>query len=174
MWFLLIPIAFLLFSEGTSLVANNPSYDDLFKRYAPKGIDWNVLKKIARIESHIGLAPSVAYGILNPTDIENSKSSDGLSWGLMQLRPSTARDFDPSATAQKLNNPEYSIYIAGLYINWCRSYLLRNTFLTEANPRFTEFLVKSYNQGVGNTSKEIKSGGIGFASAYWTKYKNLA
>ena len=164
MWFVLIPLAILFFTEGISTLANNPSYDGYFKKYAPVGIDWRVLKRIAKIESNIGLNPRVIAGIV---------SEDGKSYGLMQLRLSTAQDFDPSATIQKLNDPEYSVKIAAQYISWSKSYLLKNTKLKESDFRFLEFLIKTYNQGVGTSKyelniKEVSNG----ADNYWVKYQN--
>lgn len=162
MWYVLIPLALLFLTERISTVANNPSYDDYFKKYAPIGIDWKLLKRIAKIESNIGLNPRVLAGAV---------SYDGLSYGLMQLRLTTAQDFDKSATIQKLNDPEYSVKIAALYINWCRNYLIKYAKLNQYDLRFTEFLVKSYNQGVGNTTKEINGLSKGFSQGYWEKYQ---
>jgi|GEM_PF-3621950 len=174
------PIALGVFAVGLILVLNkekilmlNSKYDEIFKREASRyGLDWQMMKRIAYIESRIGLYPSVAWGILNPTDLERSKSNDGKSWGIMQMRPSTARDFDPNATAQLLNDPEYSIMVAAQYINWCSIYLQR--FISKNNRRFNEFLVKSYNQGVGNTVKEISGASKGFAGQYFEKYQAVA
>lgn len=167
-----IAILIILLGRGVSIVSENASYDHWFKQYAPRGIDWTVLKKIAVIESALGQNSRVKRGLENPSDVEGSKSYDGLSWGLMQMKPSTAKDFDSAATPEKLNNPEYSIQLAGLYLNWARSYLLRNTNLQESDPRFLEFLVKSYNQGVGATVNEIKYQSKNYAGNYWTKFQN--
>lgn len=140
-------------------------YDANFKAEAIKyGLDWKMLKAISIIESNEGRAPSVARGLLLPNDIEGSKSSDGKSWGLMQFTLPTARDFDPSATPEKLNNPQYSIWLAGKYFNQ-----LSKIFF--GYPRKTEFMVKSYNQGQGNTLNRDAKGLVGYADQYWTKYQ---
>jgi soluble lytic murein transglycosylase-like protein len=144
-------------------------FDRYFETYGRLyNIDPEILKKICYVESSLGLNPRVAAGLLNPKAIELSKSYDGLSWGIMQIIPATARQFDPTATAEKLNDPEYSVKIAAQYLNWARSYLKR--FISEQDPRFLELWIKSYNQGVGNTRAEIKSG-EGYAGAYWTKFQ---
>jgi soluble lytic murein transglycosylase-like protein len=145
-------------------------YDPLFLKYGKLySVDPQILKKIAYIESTLGLNPRVALGLLFPEKVNESKSYDGLSWGLMQIRPETARQFDPAATAEKLNDAEYSIKIAAQYMSWAKNYLIR--FLPATDPRFVEFWVKSYNQGVGNTRNEILNKTNGFAGAYWSKFK---
>ena len=73
-------------------------YDSLFKKYgAEYNIDWRWLKAICLNESNLGKAKSVMIGLENPRDIENSKSSDGKSWGLMQVTVPTAKDSVVSA-----------------------------------------------------------------------------
>ena len=116
------------------------------------------------IESSLGTHPRVLAGLKNPEDVEGSKSMDDKSWGIMQVTIPTARDFDQAATPQKLNEPEYSVRIASQYIAWVQ---LR---FSKSDPRFLEWVIKSYNQGVGNTFKEI-NGGQGFANNYFLKFK---
>lgn len=144
-------------------------FDSLFKKYgAETGVDWQWLKAFALNESNLGKAKSVAYGFENPNDVENSKSSDGKSWGLMQVTIPTAKDFDSLATPNKLNNADYSVKIASKYIAWTKKQF------STSDPNFLEWVVKSYNQGVGNTKKEINKTSGGFAHDYWTKFqKNL-
>lgn len=159
-----IAIAFFLLivlqsSESETMTQNN--FDDLFKKYAAKyGLDWKMLKAIAIIESSLGRASSVAYGLKNPSDTEKSKSTDGLSWGLMQVTLTTARDYDSNATAQRLNNPEYSVDLASRHLK-----MLINLFKNDANQ--IEKVVKSYNQGQGATMKNKP-----YADGYWIKYQN--
>jgi hypothetical protein len=161
-------IVFFFTSETSKMVS---VYDPLFKKYTPPGIPWTFMQTICFIESNFGENPRVKIGLNDPTNVYGSRSSDGLSWGIMQLRPSTARDFDPNATEILLNNAEYSILIASRYIDWCRKYILKNTDLKESDPRFLEYLAKSYNQGVGNTVNEIKYKSLGFAANYWEKFQ---
>jgi hypothetical protein len=141
-------------------------FDSLFKKYGQKyGVKWEYLKTTSLVESDLGRAKSVTQGLLNPTDIEGSKSSDGLSWGIMQVTLTTARDFDPSATVQKLNNPEYSVDLAARY--WART---MKQFSTQ-DIRWLEWVVKSYNQGAGNTLKELAGKTKGYTGDYWLKWQ---
>jgi soluble lytic murein transglycosylase-like protein len=122
---------------------------------------WQWLKAIMIDESSLGLNPRVVLGLLHPEDIEGSKSEDGLSYGLLQLRPETARDFDIIANAQKLNDPDYSIRIGAK--------LLRRLF--RALGGVEEFVMKAWNEGQGAAVLE-QSGRIhGRADEYWTRYQ---
>lgn len=142
-------------------------FDSAFKKYAQKyNIDWKWLKAIALNESSLGKASSVERGLNFPEDVEGSKSTDGKSWGLMQVTVTTAKDFDLTATPQKLNDPNYSIEIACKYINW-----VKKQFSSTDN-KYMEWVVKSYNQGVGNTKKEIsKKISKGYADEYWARFQ---
>lgn len=141
-------------------------FDGLFKKYGLKyDVPWQWLKAIALNESSLGSHPSVAEGIRNPSNIEGSKSSDGKSWGLMQVTLATARDLDFSATAEKLNNPEYSVNLAADYLN-----RLAGKF-SQVDVRYVEWVIKSYNQGPGNTMKEKSGQSSGFAQAYWERFQ---
>lgn len=141
------------------------TYDLLFQKYgALYAVNWKLLKRICFIESSIGRHERVKRGLENPYDIEGSKSEDGKSWGIMQLRPSTAQDFDKSADPIKLNNPEYSVKIAAQFVAW-----IQNRF-PSSDPRFEEWVVKSYNQGAGGTANERAGKTAGAAGPYWKKY----
>lgn len=145
-------------------------FDGLLKKYAAAyGVDFKLMKAIMMNESGInpegGIAKSVLEGLLNPSNIEGSKSSDGKSWGLMQMTLQTARDYDSTATSEKLNNPEYSIKLSAQYIAWVT---LR---FKSSEPRYTEWVVKSYNQGVGNSLKEKAGTSTGFAQSYWERFQ---
>jgi soluble lytic murein transglycosylase-like protein len=155
-------------SEASPVATSNkksiPTYDSLFKKEAAKwGFDWKILKAISMQESSLGRNSRVARGLAVPTDIAGSTSTDGKSWGLMQLRVSTARDFDPSATEVKLNNAEYSVKIAAQYIAW--------TYTQFRDQPYLEFIVKSYNQGVTGTKNEIAGLRKGAANEYWALVK---
>ena len=142
------------------------SLDDIFKKYAGVyGLDWLMLKSICANESSLGTHPSVVRGLNYPYDVEGSKSSDGKSWGLMQVTLPTAQDFDKTATAIKLNDPEYSVKIAAQFLAW-----LTIRYKT-TDPRRNEWIVKSYNQGAGNTNKEINGQISGYAKEYWERYQ---
>lgn len=144
-------------------------YDALFQKYGGKyGVDWKMLKRISMIESSLGLNARVAHGLLNPSDIEGSKSYDGKSWGLMQVTLDTAKWLDPSATVEKLNNAEYSIELAAKYFAYLQKYF------PKTDARYTEWVVKSYNQGQGNTAKERAGSIAGYAGDYWAKYQKYS
>lgn len=163
-------LGIIFLTNQTENIGGSMVYDDLFKKYAKiYGLDWKMLKAIAIIESDQGREASVKRGLENPSDVEGSKSSDGLSWGLMQVTIVTARDYDSTATPQKLNNPEYSIKIASQHLA-----RLKKIF-NPSDARFNEWVVKSYNQGQGNTLKEMKSSNSNSYQAaknYWLKYIN--
>lgn len=141
-------------------------FDDLFKKYGPpNGVDWKNLKAIALNESDLGRAKSVALGMLDPMNIEGSKSSDGLSWGLMQVTLKTARGLDSSATEEKLNNPEYSVRLASIYLKQLQG------MFNPLETRYREWVIKSYNQGPGNTRKERAGEIAGYAQEYWNRFQ---
>lgn len=135
-------------SPGAKLYGGTWNKFDGFFRQASAnyGVPFARLKAIAIIESSLGSDPRVKAG---------GVSSDGLSWGLMQFTLPTARDFDSSATPEKLNSAEYSIDLAGQ--------LLRS--LDKQFPNDERKIVMSYNQGAGNTRA-----GKQYASGYYTKF----
>lgn len=150
---------------------NWTKYDALFEKYGRQfGVPWTWLKAIALNESNLGLAPSVAHGLKNPTDIQKSKSSDGLSWGLMQVTIKTARALDPTATETKLNNPEYSIKLAAQLMGQ------NMKMFDRSNARYIEAVIKSYNQGPTHTKNEL-AGRISNPSwhdhvqEYWSRFQ---
>lgn len=168
---LIIGIGIILYSKqakGAETVSTNPDsrFDSLFIKYGTMyNIDPKELKAIATIESSLGRAKSVARGLVAPSDIEGSKSTDGLSWGIMQVTIPTARDYDSTATAEKLNDPDYSVKIAARHLSKLHSLFNRS------DARYQEWVIKSYNQGQGNTKREI-AGYVGYANGYWLKYLN--
>jgi membrane-bound lytic murein transglycosylase MltF len=169
---LLIAVFLIIFTTigAATVVTTIPNtYDKLFQYYAAKyGLNWLMLKRIAMIESKIGTHSSVLEGIKNPSNVEGSKSYDGKSWGIMQVTLTTAKWLDASATVEKLNNPEYSISLAAKYLDFLQKYF------PTTDPRYAEWVVKSYNQGQGNTAKERAGSSTGFAHDYWAKYKKYS
>lgn len=151
------------------------TWDALFKKYGSKyGIPWKRLKRHCWIESSMGKARSVAEGLRNPANISSSTSSDGLSWGLMQVTLATALQFDKQATAYKLNNPEYSIEMA------CKVIQAKKKYFTETkkfSPTEQEE-VMAYNMGEGNVARwhelqeqgKLKSTDFPAGRDYWSKY----
>lgn len=165
----LLAVGFLMFRNQEVLTPMTPKnwhqYDGIFRQYGTiYGVNWQHLKAISLNESNLGRAPSVALGLIDPGNIQGSKSSDGKSWGLMQVTLTTAKSLDPLATERKLNDPNYSVQLAARYISE-----LKKMFKT-SDPRFLEWVIKSYNQGPGNTKKEIQSG-KGYADEYWERFK---
>lgn len=133
-------------------------YDDAFRKAATKhGVPWRWLKAFAMTESSLGDAPSVKAGAKNPKDVEASKSSDGKSWGLMQVTLKTAQWLDPSATVEKLNNAEYSIDLGATYIR----YLMRIR-------SDRDWVARAYNGGPG---WEKTSLGPSLTAVYLIKWK---
>ncbi|MGE4109037.1 MAG: transglycosylase SLT domain-containing protein [Bacteriovoracia bacterium] len=79
-------------------------------------VPWRWIKAVMMNESNLGRAPSVARGLAFPADIDGSKSSDGKSWGLMQVTLPTAREMRPGTTEADLNNPAISIDLGAQYL----------------------------------------------------------
>lgn len=152
----------------SSVTGSWERFDSLFTKYGLLyGVDPNWLKSFALNESDLGREKSVAHGLDQPDDVDGSKSSDGKSWGLMQMTLTTGRDYDPDITPEKLNDPEYSVDIAAHLISD-----LARAFPPSLHPRNLEWMVKSYNQGRGNTNKEIAGLIDGYAGAYWTRWQS--
>lgn len=142
-------------------------FDDLFHQgEANYGVDWTWLKAFCLNESNLGRAASVARGLATPSDIDGSKSSDGKSWGLLQVTLATAKGIDPQATQEKLNDPSYSVNIGAKYIAQLKK------MFSPSDPNYVQWVVKSYNQGPGNTKDEIDGDGGGYADAYWTRWQS--
>lgn len=135
--------AFAMKNDKTPSANLDPYYrwDDLIKKYSSKyNVPWRWMKAIMMNESNLGRAPSVARGLKNPLDIEASKSSDGKSWGLMQLTLPTARQFESTVTESALNDPEISVRLGAKYLN----YLIKLKTI-----RNREAVIRSYNGGPG-------------------------
>lgn len=136
-------------------------YDNLFKTYGNAyGIPWKWLKAICLIESNLGRAPSVARGLSDPSNVSGSTSSDGKSWGLMQLTLPTARQFESATTEVGLNNPETSIRLAAKYLQW----VVRNYYPLSNQ----EGVIRSYNGGPGWKKGSAKS--LSMTSDYYAKF----
>ena len=151
-------------------MANWNRFDDLFKKYGEKfGVDWKWLKAICMNESSLGTNASVAIGLASPKNVTGSQSKDGKSWGLMQLTISTAKSLDMLVTPEKLNQPEYSIDLCAQYVSQLKK------MFKPGDPRYTEWVIKSYNQGPGNTKNEMIGKGGNFDPGYWKQFQqNLA
>jgi len=173
MWWVFGAFAAFLFSQK-QVIADKVEemsdswtrFDSLFKKYGNEyDVDWKWLKAIALNESSLGAEKSVARGLEVPSDVEGSKSSDGLSWGLMQVTVKTAQGLDKTASPEKLNDPDFSIRLAAQYLSSLGDYF------TLSDTRRTEWIVKSYNQGPGNSLKEKKGLIAGYAQEYWNRFQ---
>ena len=127
-------------------------FDSLFKQYGSEnGVNWKWLKAICMNESSLGMNSRVKAG-----DV----STDGKSWGIMQLTLPTAGDYHPGVTIEDLNNPDFSVRVAA-------------QFLGDLNSQFSgdmRKVVMSYNQGAGNTRA-----GREYASGYYDRFvRNLS
>lgn len=69
------------------------------------GVDYTLLKAIALTES--GGKNVITYN-----------DGDSHSYGVMQVKLSTAKMFDKKATAKKLMKAEYNVDIAAKYLKW--------------------------------------------------------
>jgi len=155
----LIPIAVagvVLFS-GRKVFAVEVSGDDftkfdaLFKTYGSQnGVPWGWLKAICMNESSLGTNSRVKAG-----DV----STDGKSWGIMQLTLPTANDYHPGVTIDDLNDPRFSVRVAALFLGD-----LMRQFSGDQRK-----VVMSYNQGAGNTRA-----GKEYAAGYYDRFvRNL-
>jgi soluble lytic murein transglycosylase-like protein len=135
-------------------------YNSLYRKYAKAyRVPWRWIKAIAIVESNQGKAASVARGLLNPTDVEGSKSSDGLSWGIMQTTLANARErFGMLVSEAWLNNPENSIMAGAAYLG----YLIRLFGLNE------EKVSRAYNGGPGYAKTAL---GQTMTPIYYGKFK---
>ncbi|KYG70038.1 hypothetical protein AZI85_15205 [Bdellovibrio bacteriovorus] len=172
----LIGVVFLGFSQKeeikTVMQKTNGSWtrwDADFKAAAAKWKlwpnAWKDLKAICMNESSLGEAKSVKHGLQYPNDIEASKSYDGKSWGIMQVTLTTAQWLDSSATEAKLNDPIYSIDLAARYLAYLRK-LFPGELATDI-----QWIIKSYNQGPGNSQKERAGTSKGYAGEYWARFQ---
>lgn len=149
-----------ILSKGYPTGAAWSKWDSLFKKYGEQyKVPWSWLKAICMTESALGTAKSVMAGLKNPSD-PLSISTDGLSWGLMQIRVETANDMEKGTTWVKLNDPETAVRIAAKFLRW-----LINQFPEKKGNELTKAVIMSYNQGAGNTKK-----GKTYAAPYWEKF----
>lgn len=123
-------------------------YDPIFKKYSARySVPWRWLKAIAMNESSLGTNPRVLAGLV---------SSDGLSWGLMQVTLTTAKDlYKREVSADELKNNEISVDLAAKYLQRLMRYF----------PGDAKKIIMSYNQGEGNTMR-----GKEYALPYWEKF----
>lgn len=135
----LIAIVVLVFKKVMNLTTE---YDHLFIKYANKhGLDWKMLKAIALNESSLGK--------------NKGYEPKGGTFGLMQIKLSTAQDYYPNLTAKDMYDDEIQVMSASAFL----SDLLKRT------NKDVQKAVMSYNQGLGNTLK-----GKTYAEPYWKKY----
>lgn len=130
-------------TNGAQAASGDPAFekwDYLFKKYGAQfGVPWRWIKAVCMIESNLGQAASVKRGLATPGDIENSKSSDGKSWGLMQVTLATAKGLEKRiVSVSELNDPDFSVYLGAK--------LLAELIHTFGN-RNRESVIRAYNGG---------------------------
>lgn len=125
-------------------------YDAIFMKYASKyGLDWKMLKAIAIKESTLGENKRVKSGQV---------STDGLTYGLMQIKYSVAKFYLGANAGDELSfrtNFEKQIEAAAAY-------------LADLKKKFngdTKKMVISYNQGETHTKN-----GKDYTGDYYPKY----
>lgn len=134
-------------------------WDYLFKLYGQQfGVPWRWLKAICMNESSLGQNSRVLAGLQNPSDEEASKSSDGKSWGLMQVTKATAKGLEGrTVSVAELNQPDFSVRLAAKLINQ-----LMGRFGVDDK----ESIVRAYNGGPNFGALTLP---------YWAKFQtNLA
>jgi len=147
--------------KPTDFGANFYLYDDLFLKFSTLfGIPMPIPKAICMVESALGLDVRVARGLLNPSDVGNSASRDGVSWGLMQMKPSTCLVYDSFATPEKLNHADYSIKLGCQHLARLSNRLDQDEYN----------IVRAWNQGLRATRLQIAGEIPGRAEEYLTRY----
>ncbi len=146
-------------------------FDDLFSHYGQIfQVPFEWLKAFCMTESDLGRDPRVARGLVEPTDVEGSKSTDGKSWGIMQVTLPTAQDYDQDASAEQLNEPGYCVMIAAQHV----AHLMQVFPVVMEPAQRLESIVEAYNEGEGNELKELAGTGGGFANTYRERFmRNL-
>ena len=112
---------------------------------------------IALVESNLGEYFSVKVGLISPTDI-SSVSSDGLSYGLMQMTLKTGQWLRPGTTQIELNDPAVSIDLGAKYLKYLR------TSMADKTPEYT---IRGYN---GGPTWFQRQGAISNTARYWSKF----
>ncbi len=157
----------VLFSRKAFGAATDDSdftrWDSLIKLSSRRyGVPWRWTKAVMMNESSLGTAASVRRGLASPTDVTGSASSDGKSWGLMQVTLSTAREMRPITTVADLNTPAISIDLGAQYLG-----KMKNIWGLNA-----EKVVRSYNGGPGWSKS---TAGTKLTLEYWNRFqRNLA
>lgn len=123
MWALLLTliVGVALKNNAEAAVSSNDAfnqYDEYYRNFGKQfKVPWRWIKAIAIVESNQGAARTVAYGLANPTDVDGSRSFDGLSWGVMQVTLSTARWLEgQQLQVPYMNVAENSIRIGAKYL----------------------------------------------------------
>lgn len=155
-------------ASGAQAAMNSPAFtrwDSVFQKMGRTyGVPWRWIKAVAMNESNLGQAKSVARGLAAPWDAEGSKSSDGLSWGIMQTTLATSRELEGSlVTEAYLNEPENSIRLGTKYLR---------KMIDRFGIRDRENVIRSYNGGPGWAKTKM---GPTWTATYYAKFlANLA
>jgi soluble lytic murein transglycosylase-like protein len=136
--------------SSSKLPAIYNKYDDKILAVASKyNVPWYWIKGIALNESLMGENKLVKTGAV---------SSDGKSYGIVQFTFPTAKDMmGREVTKEELNDVDFSFNLCGMYLNKLSKMFAGNE----------EKVIKSYNQGPGNTQK-----GKAYADPYYARFLN--
>jgi hypothetical protein len=147
----------------TELTDDFTRWDALIRNSSRKwNVPWRWIKAICWVESNLGRAPSVARGIESPNDVEGSKSSDGKSWGLMQVTLSTAQWLVPGVSVYDLNQPAVSLDLGARYLRWLMD-------RPASNGGDREWVIRGYNGGPGWAVTVV---GPAATAVYYTRFIN--
>lgn len=142
-----------IFIIGVILLQNKKwtnKYDALFVKYANKyGVDWKMTKAISIIESRLGDDYRVKNGLV---------SSDGLTYGLMQIKYTIAKFYLGSNSGDEIS----------FRTDFEKQIEAATAFLADLKKKFnndTHKIVISYNQGETHTKN-----GKDFTGNYYDKF----
>lgn len=76
------------------------------------GIDFELAEIIHRAAVEQGLEPAAVFGLIaTESGFDSRAVGRAGAVGLMQIKPSTARAYDPGATRERLFNPEFNLRV---------------------------------------------------------------
>jgi len=136
------------------------NYDHLFQTHAIEfGVNWKWLKAIALNESDLGLEGSVKRGLA---------SSDGLSYGLMQVTVKTGKSLlggwpSDAEMIPILNDADQSIWLAAKLLKE-----LRGLVAKAPGGATMKNIIVSYNQSYART---VKGEILPAAETYWERFE---
>lgn len=142
-WILFLVIFLIIIATGGTMAykniqSKNPKkwtdkWNDLFIKYGQKfGVRPELLKAIAMKESSLRADPGY--------------EPIGGTWGIMQIKLSTAQQFEPKITQAELMEPEAQIRCAAQFVAW----------LQKQFPGDEAKAIQAYNAGAGGVKKGVR------------------